>query len=319
MADEILLESGTNEVEVLEFYLGDQSYGINVAKVLQIELFDTNKVTKTPGSGDGGVLGVYMWRDETVSLLDLSAVLDRPKTDAVDRPLVLVTEFNAVKNAFLVDGVNQVYRVGWNRMEPISGFLGKHSSRTNATLHVEKSEEAGADAVEILMLDFESIIAEYSPDTNLGYGRVDLPQASEPQRREMARIVMAEDSAFLRQVMERTLREAQYNQLTIFENGQLAHDHIVKLKTKAEKEGGSIKDFIDLVITDIEMPLMDGLTLCRRIKKDYRLDLPVIFFSSLINEQMKLKCADVGGDAQITKPEIARLVSLVDGFCLKSA
>ena len=321
MADEILLESGTNEVEILEFYLGDQSYGINVAKVLQIELFEPEHVTRTPDAGQDGYLGVYLWRGETVPLLDLCLVLGMPKTESVARPLVVVTEFNRVKNAFLVDGVRQVYRVGWERMEPVSSFLGNYSSRVNATLHVESDLDGEKENVEILMLDFESIVAEYCPDTNLGYQHVDLPPVvEEGQRgRDSVNIIMAEDSNFLREIMARLLREAGYTNLKQFENGQEAFNYVSGIKSQIASGAVRLSDALGAVISDIEMPLMDGLTLCRKIKQELGLaELPVIFFSSLINEQMMLKCKEVGGDAQITKPELGKLVSLLDEFCLKA-
>ncbi len=314
--DEILLESGTNEVEILEFYMGSQSYGINVAKVLQIELYNPKMVTRTPGSEEG-ILGVYLWRGETVLLLDLCEIIQSDSEEEVERPIVLITEFNRIKNAFMVDGVNQVYRVGWERLEPISTFLGSYSSRTNATLHVKNTAEHSDEEIEILMLDFEAIVGDYCPESSLGYGNPDMPEVAEPLKREQIKIVLAEDSAFLRNIMIKTLKEAHFQQIEVFENGQLAFDYISELQAKAKKQDAQISDLLDIIITDIEMPLMDGLTLCRRVKFELGLkEIPVVFFSSLINEQMKIKCQEVGGDAQITKPEIGGLVSIVDNLCL---
>lgn len=101
-----------------------------------------------------------------------------------------------------------------------------------------------------------------------------------------------------------------------FENGQKAFDHVKRI-TEAENDAGETdKPFqvpIDLLITDIEMPQMDGLTLCRQLKKDERLkDLPVLIFSSLINEQMVNKCKEVDANAYITKPGSRDLLKKVD-------
>jgi two-component system chemotaxis response regulator CheV len=316
LTNEILLESGTNEVEVLEFYLCGQSFGINVAKVLQLEMYNPEMVTKTPGAADGFV-GVYLWRGETLMFMDLADILGLERKTEPPRPIVLVTEFNAVRAAFLVDGVHQVYRVSWEEMKPVSQFMSNYSSRTIATLNVEQSpEEEKEEKLEILMLDFESILGEYCPESNLGYGNVELTPTDEPVKRENAKVVIAEDSAFLRHIITQTLNQAHYRQLTIFENGQDAFEYINERKNETDASG-SLKGLVDVVISDIEMPLMDGLTLCRRIKQDLGLDeLPVVFFSSLINEQMRLKCQEVGSEAQITKPEIGKLVSLVDDVCL---
>ncbi|MFH1136107.1 MAG: chemotaxis protein [Pseudomonadota bacterium] len=318
LSDEILLESGTNEVEILEFYVGGQSYGINVAKVMQIELLRENLVTKTPGAGRDGFMGVFLWRGTTLPMLDLAEVLGMEKKPAVERPIVLVTEFNAVRYAFLVDGVNQVYRSGWEQIKPISHFLGKYSSRTTATLEVEKMVNGQGEINEILLLDFESIVGEYSPETKLGYRQVEIPEIREPKRREEVRIVLAEDSAFLREMLIFNLKKAGYIQTSFFENGQAALDYLTGLNRKSQESGRPFAESVSIVITDIEMPLMDGLTLCRRIRKDLKLEkLPVIFFSSLINEQMMVKCKEVGGNGQITKPELGSLVSLVDELCLR--
>ena len=319
LSDEILLESGTNEVEILEFYVGGQSYGINVAKVMQIELFQDSLLTSTPGAGQDGFMGVFLWRGVTLPMLDLGEILKKEKIEDIERPIVLVTEFNAVKYAFLVDGVNQVYRAGWEQIKPISHFLGKYSSRTTATLEVKKVGDSQNAFNEILLLDFESIVGEYSPETKLGYRQVDIPEISEPKKREDVKLVLAEDSAFLREMLVKNLNKAGYINAQLFENGKAALDHLSALTQKSKDEERPISDYVHMVITDIEMPLMDGLTLCRRIRNDLKLpDLPVVFFSSLINDQMKVKCAEVGGNGQVTKPELGSLVSLVDKFCLKS-
>ena len=320
MSGEILLESGTNELEVLEFYLGDQSYGINVAKVLQVEQFEPKLVTKTPESQNSEILGVYLWRNETLPIMDLAAVLEREPDTSIHRPLVLVTEFFGEKTAFKIDGVNRIYRVGWEEMKPISSFLGKYSSRTNGTLNVQLSTDADDKReIEILMLDFESIVAEYIPE-DIGWTKgLEQKKAKDEKafNRADVKVVLAEDSAFLRNMLKDALTRAGYTSLSVFKNGKLAFDYVEKIVTDAKEKKISIPSILNLIISDIEMPLMDGLTFCKKVKKDMGINVPVVFFSSLINEQMKIKCNDVGGDAQVTKPSMKNLITLLDELCQK--
>ncbi len=309
MSHDILLESGTNEVEILEFYLDKQSFGINVAKVMQIIPFNNLQVTEVPEPAEG-MLGVIVWREDTIPLIDLNAALKRGGEIVSERPIVLVTEFNAVTNAFLTDGVNRIHRLGWDEIRPSSEFLENYSTRIIGSVSVDNTE--------ILLVDFEFIIAEYCPETKVGYSHFDLPAPkSEELKREDVKIVLAEDSQFIRNTMVGFLHKAGYTSIAIYENGLDAYNEIMKRKEECELGQTEMSDALHLIITDIEMPQMDGLTLCRKFKKDMGFShIPVVVFSSLINEQMADKCSDVGADAHITKPEISQLVSMVDELVL---
>ena len=126
--------------------------------------------------------------------------------------------------------------------------------------------------------------------------------------RQKKTILIAEDYRMLRDLLLSTLHTAGYNTISN-ENGQEAWN---KLEELAEKEA-PITDTLQMIITDIEMPQMDGHHLTKRIKSHPRLkDLPVVIFSSLINEEMRLKGQALGAFAQITKPEIEQLIGIVD-------
>ena len=103
---------------------------------------------------------------------------------------------------------------------------------------------------------------------------------------------------------------------TAFDNGRACYDAICDLKLQAESAGAELSDQIDIIITDIEMPQMDGLTLCKKCKRELNLLTPVVLFSSLINDQMARKCESVGADNYVSKPEIEKLIAILDRHCL---
>ena len=303
MADEILLESGTNEVEILEFFLGDQSFGINVAKISQITPFDKKNLTVLPDE-EPAIMGSLLWHGQTIPLIDLSMALHNNKYDFKQtRPIVLVTEFNTVTNAFLTDGVSRIFRVSWDKISPLSSFMEKYSSTVTGSIHIDDRE--------ILLVDFEFIIAELFPETKMGYHDIHLKE--EKGSREEMNIVFAEDSPFIRTTILDLLNKSGYKKVSVHENGQEALEHIKSLQSKAESSGDNITEYLNLVISDIEMPKMDGLTLCKNIKHGMGItNVPVIIFSSLVNPQMIQKCNEVGADDYTTKPQINKLLQMLD-------
>ena len=313
---EILLESGTNEMEILEFYLGTQSFGINVHKLREIIPFDPARLTCLPESPPS-LLGTLLVRGETVPTVDLNAHLKRtppPETESERRMIVLICEFNHCINGFVVDGVNQIHRVSWQDVHPMSNFLEVHRPRFTGSINIE-----GRD---ILIVDLEHIISEIDPQMEMVYEDAVRATASQlgslAERRGAKKLVIAEDSAIIRSGILQVLKASGYTQITSFVDGQECFDAIRGLHQKAAAAGVDLSNYLDLVITDIEMPKMDGLTLCRKVKEGLGLsNLVVIMFSSLLDEKMALKCDSVGADGYITKPQIPELVKLIDSFLLK--
>ena len=305
MADTILLESGTNEVEILEFFLESQSFGINVAKISQILPFDKEKLTVVPND-DKAILGTLLWHGQTIPLIDLSIALNGKESTATDvRKIVLVTEFNGVINGFLTDGVSRIFRNSWDNISPLSNFLEKYSSTVTGSIKVDERE--------ILLVDFEFVVAEIFPDTKMGYQDLGLEEIPQNNTRETKNIIFSEDSPFIRSTIIKLLTQSGYGQIKAFENGLDALNYIEESVGASKQENAPINKFVDLVISDIEMPKMDGLTLCRVIKKDLGLGkVPVIIFSSLVNEQMIQKCKEVGADGYTTKPQVNDLLQKMD-------
>lgn len=309
--DGILLESGTNEVEVLEFSLRDQSFGVNVLKIQAIEQYDPERVTRIQLSHPS-IAGTLLFREECITLVDLRTEMDTTPGGG-DEPaddsgrLVLVMEFNNLKTAFLVDGVNRIHRVSWGAIQPLSTVLDTTDSKFTGSLQIEDRE--------ILIVDLEKIVADIIPGQQGRDGNdVD---ANDPARgnRGTKIVFLAEDSAVVRETVENELGRDNYADVHVFANGLECWEEICRLRQEARDEGGLITDFVDVLVTDIEMPAMDGLALCKGVKSDPELkDLPVIIFSSLINEQIARKCEDVSADAYITKPQFRELVGLLDRF-----
>lgn len=306
MATNILTESGTNEVEFLEFYIGDQSFAINVAKVMQIILFDDQKLTITAGSINS-VMGTLLWRDSTIDLIDLNVALNSGKgeqTEKTERSIVLITNFNNVTSGFLISGVNRIHRMDWGEIHAIDTMLDKYSPRFTGTITIDEKN--------ILLVDFESLIGEICA-TDALEELCDAVKSTGTitDKRNQKNLVFAEDSILIRANMLKYLEEAGYK-VNAFENGQMAHNYIMSRK-KQLTDKSKITDFVDLIITDIEMPVMDGLTLCRKVKEDTEIyDVPVMIFSSLINDQMAEKCKEVGANGYVSKPRSQQLISEID-------
>lgn len=293
MDTNILLESGTNELEVLEFTLGDNHYGINVAKIR--EILQYMPVTPVPNTHPS-VEGIFMPRDTMITVINLKNCLNLPQTD--EKGLLIITNFNKLNVAFHVDQVIGIHRVSWeNIIKPDETLTGEQGSTATGVIKMD-------DRL-IVILDFEAIVASISPETGLRVNDIDEMEARD---RSDATILIAEDSALLSKLITECLKKSGYTNLIVEENGQEAWDVIKDMQAK-----GDITKHLDCIITDIEMPLMDGHRLTKLVKSDAELrDIPVIIFSSLVNEEMRKKGEQLGADAQLTKPEIGKLVEAID-------
>jgi len=312
---EILLESGTNEVEIIEFLLGSQSFGVNVAKVREILQYSPNSVTAVPDTFHS-VMGMFILREATVSLIDLMAHIGlKHERSETDRKVVMVCEFNNMVNGFLVDGVVEIHRCSWSDITPISPFISQFGPSVTSSITINGRN--------ILLLDLEHVITDIYPETKLIYSEEQDPEHANDivERhvdREHVRVILAEDSPIVRSSVKKITTEVGYTNITMFDNGMDAYLAVVEEAEKAEQEGKNILEYLHAVVSDIEMPQMDGLTLCRKVKEELGLkELPVIIFSSLVNDQMIQKCKSVNADAWSNKLEVADLIHLLDRFCLK--
>lgn len=296
MDTKILLENGTNELEVLEFMIGENSYGINVAKIK--EIINYQPVTPVPNSHPS-IEGIFMPRDVMITAIDLRNCLQKGTSEP--EGFFIVTNFNNLDIAFHVDSVVGIHRVSW-------GDIIKPNATVNNT---DEGVSTGIIKIQgklIIILDFERIVTDISPETGLKIeevaaldkisGRADYP------------ILIAEDSVLLNRLIVDSLKTAGYTQLITVNNGQEAWEAIDDCVKR-----GNLDSHVKLLITDIEMPLMDGHRLTRLVKEsDATKHIPVVIFSSLVNEEMMRKGEALGANAQISKPEIGNLVRIVDGL-----
>lgn len=296
----ILLESGTNELEIVEFTIGGTTFGINVAKVREIMPYET--VTKVPNSHPC-IRGIFKPRDTIITVVDLPRYLNMPASTDEKRDMLIIANFNKLYIAFQVQGVVGIHRISWTQIEKPDQtiFGGKEGLATGIVKLNEKL---------IMILDFEKIIADISPQTGIQLSEID---RLGPRSRSNKPIIIAEDSDLLAKMLNDALIKAGYSNLTITTNGQEAWNVLEKIK----HSGAKLEEKAACLITDIEMPQMDGHHLTKLVKEDEFLKkLPVVIFSSLINDEMKKKGEALGADAQITKPEIGNLVGLIDKLIL---
>lgn len=295
MDTKILLENGTNELEILEFTLAGNSYGINVAKIR--EIIQYQPVTPVPNAHPS-IEGIFMPRDTMITAIDLKNCLGRGESEP--NGLFIVTNFNKLDIAFHVEAVLGIHRVSWrNIIKPDVTISTPDESVATGIIK--------QDGKLIIILDFEKIVSDINPETGL---KVSSISELGERKRSAVPILIAEDSILLNKLIVESLKTAGYTNLIHTENGQKAYDVICQCK-----EDGSLHEHVRCIITDIEMPEMDGHRLTKLVKSDEATkDIPVIIFSSLVNEEMKRKGEALGADAQLSKPEIGNLVKVVDGL-----
>jgi two-component system chemotaxis response regulator CheV len=292
----ILLETGTNELEVLEFTIAGKSFGINVAKV--VELMQAQTPHMIPHTHPC-IEGIFQPRGEVYTILDLAQYLGLPPSEDAQKDLYIIAYFNQVRIAFHVHTVENIHRISWEAIEKLDELV--YGGLDGVVTGIAK---IGGRIISIL--DFEKITYDVNPAT--GVQVTDIPHADE--RRQFLRpILVAEDSALLRKLILETLNKAGYSNIIMTCNGGEAWNVLNDIK----EHTAHITDEICCVITDIEMPQMDGHRLTKLIKSDPQLaTLPVIIFSSMINEEMRFKGLEVGADCQLAKPEIGRLLEEID-------
>lgn len=291
----ILLESGTNEFEIVEFSIGQVNYGINVAKVR--EVVTRLPITEMPKTHPY-VDGLFTLRDKVMPLVNLPRCLDIKSGETARN--IIVTEINGYHMGFLVDNVSRIHRISWKSMEPTPNV-----SENSLVVGIIKMN----DKV-VMLLDFERIMSDINPEINKKLSTFEDVHSDIKSMRQQQQIIVAEDSPMLRDILVGTLKEAGYTNVRDFANGQLAWDYLSSIQ-----KGAEYQEVANLLISDIEMPQMDGHRLVTLIRKNRQLKaLPAVFFSSLINEEMRLKGEAVGANAQVSKPEIGQLIEVVDNL-----
>jgi two-component system chemotaxis response regulator CheV len=307
----ILLESGTNELELVEFFIDEKDgatgqsyrgfYGVNVAKVL--EIIRMPAVTQLPEIPHPSVLGAFNLRSRIIPLVDLALWLGKSMQTPHADTKVIVSEFNRMTSAFMVSGVTRIHRLSWTQVEPPGRHLNEYSG--NSVTGVVRFE----DRI-LLILDMEKILADLNPGLAMkleAAAMQEIQESKRPIKKQQFRALIADDSTSIRRMIGAMLEKAGF-EVTQTVNGQDAWDALVALKNKAAQDKVPLTDLVDILVSDIEMPVMDGHNLTKRVKDDPVLkELPVILFSSLITDRLRHKGESVGADEQVSKPNITDL------------
>ena len=297
----ILLETGTNEIEIMEFTIDGNLYGINVAKVREIMM--SAEVKPMPHTHPA-VEGIFKPRDTVITVVDLPKYLTGKEHPHKEKDLFIVTNFNQMHVAFRVDSVVGISRISWTDIQkPDSTISGGEDGVATGIA------QCGDDLVSIL--DFERIVAEIAPETSIQISEV---EAMGKRQRNTSPVWVAEDSVLLTRMIRESLEKAGYTNLRTFPNGAELWDALEKCA-----EEGNVDDQVAIIITDLEMPQMDGhrLTILIKSSKEFK-QIPVVIFSSLITEEMRRKGREVGADEQLSKPEIAHLIGILDELLSRS-
>ncbi len=292
---EILLETGTNEIEIMEFTIDGNLFGINVAKVIEIMM--PSPVKPMPNSHPS-VEGVFKPRGAVITVINLPQYLNLSNCEQAEKNLFIVTNFNKMLVAFRVHTVVGIDRISWSAIQK-----------------PDKTIYGGVDGVVtgiaecgdrlITILDFEKIVSDISPEAGIQISEID--KLGNRANTDIP-ILMAEDSILLSKMIRESLHKAGFTNVIQFNNGQEAWNYLESIREEED-----VTEKVSCIITDIEMPQMDGHRLTKLVKTDNQLKrIPLIIFSSLINEQMYIKGKELGADEQLTKPEIGHLVEVID-------
>ena len=295
MDTNILLESGTNELEILEFVVDGHNYGINVAKIR--EIISYTELTPIPNAHPF-VEGASSTRGETITVVNLAKCLGMNECEEKKTDMFLVTSFNGTNAAFHVHSVVGIHRVNWSQIvKPDRLISNSRTSMITGIINIDKHL--------VILLDFENIVAQISPEAGIQLSDIER-LGSRPKNNKP--ILYAEDSQFLSLMIYDGLTAAGFTNLMPLNNGL----ELWELLEQYRQEG-TLKEKVVCVVTDIEMPQMDGHRLLKLIKETpaYK-DIPVIIFSSLINEDMRRKGEQLGADAQLSKHEMAEFVKELD-------
>jgi two-component system chemotaxis response regulator CheV len=300
--------AGTNQMELLLFHVGtSEVFGINVFKVREVMKFPT--LTRLP-EADPRVEGMANIRGTTVPVIGLTQIITgimngQSMELSEGQGKLIVTEYNTSLQAFHVAGVDRILRLSWTQIKSPPPLV--RNNTKGAVTAVAMLD----DGRMVLILDVEKILAEMSPksDEEVFAGVEIRPEVKNK------RVLFADDSAVARTQIRKTLERLgiSYVQTT---TGQEAWDRLLEIADKATSQGKSVRDEVQLVLSDIEMPDMDGFALTKHIRSDQRfVDLPVILHSSLTGTCNKEKGKAVGASGYVTKFDPKILGDIIARHC----
>lgn len=302
--DARVLKSGSNQFKLIEFHVGDMIHGINLLKVKKIIEFKPEEI-RPVFDVPNGVLGVQEVNDQIISIIDLRTIYGIPKetknTNMKDRAII-ITEFNQTQYGFVIDQIQMVHRLSWKALQPVT-----ESCPSDMIVAVATTGER-----DILMIDFEMIIDKLYPKSLKLPPQINTDILDVMERRNNAVIICADDSKIIRKKLQFIFTKHSFGTVTVCTNGQEAYDELMNRNAEASENEASYT----FMLTDIEMPQMDGLTLCKKVKEKFP-EIPVLILSSLVSEQLILKCREVNANAALSKNNLDALVSHIDSLLLE--
>ncbi|MBQ5965902.1 chemotaxis protein [Massilia sp. ZL223] len=289
--------TGTNKFELLLFRLGgdengnhSELFGINVFKIREIVAMPS--ITSVAGSPPH-VLGVVNLRGQIIQVLDLPAIAGvTPKTGL---NIMLVTEFARTTQAFAVESVEEIVRLDWNQV-----MSAEHSAGSGMVTSIARLDTVGGEPGRLAqVLDVETILRKLNPDQEPE--NIQQAVGDKIQIKPGCVILAADDSVVARALIEQGL-DAMGLPFVMTKSGKEAWDHLNAIASAAEAEGRTVYDRVAMVLTDLEMPEMDGFTLCRNIKSTNRFgNMPVVIHSSLSGTTNEEHVKNVRADAYVAK------------------
>ncbi len=316
MSSATAAHSEARELEVIEFFINEQDaagkvsreyYAINVIKV--IEIIKVPATTEIPGSHQPAVIGTFDFRGQVLALVDLAAWMGT-KIAPSSEDKVIVSEFSGHALAFLVSGATRVVRLNWSMVETPDETI-QAISRNSITGIIHHQDRL------LFLLDMELIASGIDPQYFAKIRKqAEAAELSLPPG-ERWKVLVVDDSLPIRTIIAQTLEASGY-QVTAKPSAAEALNTLNAWKNEAAQKVTSLHDYVDLVVSDIEMPQMDGHTLTRTIKADPALgNLPVILFSSIITGSLARQGEEAGADAQVSKPELPLLAKKISEIIKK--
>jgi len=302
------LKVGSNEMELVDFRLLKQEddrvyegiYGINVSKVR--EIIRVPSLTELPGTPEF-IEGIFDLRDVVIPVVNLARWMGLTEPEGAEKnSRVIITEFNNVLIGFIVHEAKRIRRISWGDIEPASFSSGSGALEGNKITGVTKIEDDNV----LLILDLESVVEElglYEPDVD------DVPQEMESFS---GSVLVLDDSATARKIVKEALIKMGF-QVVEASDGQ---DGLEKLEMLYNTYGDDIANHLKLIISDVEMPRMDGFHFAAHSKEDERFtDIPIVFNSSISDHFSEGRGKEAGGEAYLVKfeassfyDEVARVV-----------
>jgi two-component system chemotaxis response regulator CheV len=275
--------AGTNKMEILLFNLGsDEKFGINVFKVKEVS--HAGKITRTPNM-PRGVDGIVSLRGHVMPVLNLAKFMG--VTEQTPHQTMMVAEYNTHILGFLVKEVDRIIRVDWDKVRPTEGMLSDKGALITAITNLD-------DGSLVSILDVEQILSD-------AFGEAVVGNVEKVESGHELCVFFADDSMVARRKIAEVLDKMGVKHIQA-SNGQEAWDRLRTMADASQHGGKPMRDQMQVILTDAEMPAMDGYVLTQNIKNDKRFEgIPVVMHSSLSSDANRAMGKRVGVDYYVPK------------------